>query len=132
MVFVGLKPVDEGHHIIKRVIGLPGDHVVCCNFKKLMINGVTLNEPYLYEGDTRGELPFNITVPAGRVWVMGDHRGVSGDSRAHDQGSGGVKGSVPVDEIDGRAFMVHWPIKHWSWLSNPSETFAKVPAATAR
>jgi len=132
LVFVGLKPVDEGHHIIKRVIGLPGDHVVCCNFKKLMINGVTLNEPYLYEGDTRGELPFNITVPAGRVWVMGDHRGVSGDSRAHDQGSGGVKGSVPVDEIDGRAFMVHWPIKHWSWLSNPSETFAKVPAATAR
>jgi signal peptidase I len=132
LVFVGLLPSDQGNHLIKRVIGLPGDHVVCCDFKKLTVNGVTLTEPYLFPGDAPSQEPFDITVPAGRVWVMGDHRSKSGDSRPHDQGSGGVKGSVPESLIVGRAITVAWPIAHWSWLTNPGETFAKVPAATTR
>ena len=128
-VFVGLLPSDKGNHLIKRVIGLPGDHVVCCDFKKLKVNDVVLTEPYLFPRDAPSQEPFDITVPAGRVWVMGDHRSKSGDSRAHDQGSGGVKGSVPESLIVGRAIAVVLPIPRWSWLGNPGETFAKVPAA---
>jgi signal peptidase I len=132
LVFVGLLPSETGNHLIKRVIGLPGDHVVCCDFRKLTVNGVALTEPYLFPGDTPSQEPFDITVPAGRVWVMGDHRSRSGDSRRHDHGSGGVKGSVPEDLIVGRGIIVFSTIQHWSWLENPGETFAKVPAATAR
>lgn len=132
LVFVGVLPSDEGNHLIKRVIGLPGDHVVCCAFKKLTINGVALTEPYLFAGDAPSQEPFDITVPAGRVWVMGDHRSKSGDSRPHDQGSGGVNGSVPESLIVGRAITVVWPTSRLSWLANPGETFAKVPAATAK
>jgi signal peptidase I len=133
LVFVGLLPSDEGNHLIKRVIGLPGDHVVCCDSnKRLTVNGVPLNEPYLYPGDAPSEESFKITVPPGRVWVMGDHRSFSADSRPHDENSGGAKGSVPEGLIVGRAIAVVWPIGHWDWLSNPSETFAKVPTAIAK
>jgi len=133
LVFVGLLPSDEGNHLIKRVIGLPGDHVVCCDVqKRLTVNGVPLNEPYLFPGDSPSEESFNIVVPAGKVWVMGDHRSFSADSRPHDENSGGAKGSVSESLIVGRAITVVWPIEHWAWLSNPSATFAKVPTATAK
>ena len=133
LTFIGLLPSDEGNHLIKRVIGLPGDHVVCCNMQKqLMVNGVPLSEPYIFPGDEPSQEPFNIIVPAGRVWVMGDHRSDSADSRPHDENSGGVKGSVPESLIVGRAITVVWPIQHWAWLSNPSQTFAKVPTATVK
>ena len=133
LTFVGLLPSDEGNHLIKRVIGLPGNHVVCCdNQKRLTVNGLALTEPYLYPGDSPSQESFNITVPAGRIWVMGDHRSDSADSRPHDQSSGGIKGSVPESLIVGRAVTVVWPIDHWAWLSNHAETFAKVPTATAK
>jgi len=133
LVFIGLMPSDVGNHLIKRVIGLPGDHVVCCdNNKRLTVNGVPLSEPYLFPGDSPSQESFNITVPPGRVWVMGDHRSFSADSRPHDENSGGAKGSVPESLVVGRAITVVWPVEHWAWLSNPSETFAKVPTATAR
>ena len=133
LIFVGLLPSDEGNHLIKRVIGLPGDHVVCCNKdKQLTVNGAALSEPYLFPGDSPSEESFNITVPPGKVWVMGDHRSDSADSRPHDLKSGGVKGSVPESLIVGRAITVVWPFGRWAWLSNPSETFARVPTATAR
>ena len=130
LTFVGLLPSDAGNHLIKRVIGLPGDHVVCCNQQgQVTVNGVGLSEPYLYPGDRPSEESFNITVPPGRVWVMGDHRSDSADSRPHDQGSGGAKGSVPQSLIVGRAVSVVWPVGHWSWLSNSPDTFAMVGAA---
>ena len=133
LTFVGLLPSDEGNHLIKRVIGLPGDHVVCCDSAhKLTVNGVPLTEPYLFPGDAPSLQTFDITVPAGRVWVMGDHRSDSSDSRPHDEGSGGAKGTVPEDLIVGRALTVVWPLQHWAWLANPGETFAKVPAATPK
>ena len=133
LTFVGLLPSDEGNHLIKRVIGLPGDHVVCCDQnKQITVNGAAVTEPYLKAGDIPSQETFKITVPAGRVWVMGDHRSDSADSRPHDQGSGGAKGTVPVNLIVGRAIAVVWPIQHWAWLSNSSETFAKVPTATAK
>ncbi|MEP7034140.1 MAG: signal peptidase I [Dermatophilaceae bacterium] len=133
LTFVGLLPSDEGNHLIKRVIGVPGDHVVCCdNTKHLAVNGVRLTEPYLFPGDTPSQEHFDITVPPGRVWVMGDHRSQSGDSRTHDHNTGGAKGSVPESLIVGRAITVIWPLGHVAWLSNPSEVFATVPATKAR
>jgi signal peptidase I len=130
LVFVGLLPNDGSSHLIKRVIGLPGDHVVCCNTnKQLTVNGVGLTEPYIFPGDTPSRESFNITVPPGRVWVMGDHRSESGDSRPHDQSSGGARGSVPESLIVGRAVALVWPAQHLTWLSNPSQTFARVPPA---
>ena len=132
LTFVGLLPNDEGSHLIKRVIGLPGDRVVCCDSKKLTVNGRPVTEPYLFPSDEPSEQTFDITVPAGRVWVMGDHRSDSADSRPHDEGSGGAKGTVPESLIVGRALSVVWPLAHLSWLANPGETFDKVPAAVAK
>jgi signal peptidase I len=133
LAFVGLVPGDDGNHLIKRVIGLPGDHIICCNDRnQLTVNGVPLTEPYLFPGDVPSQELFNITVPAGQLWVMGDHRSDSADSRPHDQDSGGALGSVPESLVTGRAVSVVWPIGHWAWLSNYSETFAKVPAASPR
>jgi signal peptidase I len=133
LTFVGLLPSDEGNHLIKRVIGLPGDHVVCCDSnERITVNGLRLIEPYLFPGDAPSNQLFDITVPPGRVWVMGDHRSESADSRPHDQGSGGKKGSVPESLIVGRAITVVWPLQHWAWLANPGDTFAFVPDPVAK
>lgn len=127
--FIGLVPDDSDDHLIKRVIGLPGDRVVCCDKNGLLtINGVAITEDYVKDGDvpSGGKQPFDITVPAGKVWVMGDHRSDSSDSRFHDDGTGKT-GSVPIDDITGRAVMVVWPIDHVTWLSVPSRTYENVP-----
>jgi signal peptidase I len=116
---VGFAPPSE-KDFIKRVIGVPGDRVACCDGKgRVTVNGVPLDEKdYLYPGNKPSEQPFDVTVPAGRLWVMGDHREMSSDSRAHLGDPGG--GSVPENKVIGRAFVVIWPVSHWSWLSNPA------------
>ncbi len=129
LVFVGLLPEDAENHLIKRVIGLPGDRVQADgDTGKLKVNGVEITEPYIKPGDFPSEgKKFDITVPARRIWVMGDHRSDSSDSRWHDDGTG-AQGSVPMDKIVGRALFVVWPIDHVTWLGVPERTFASVPA----
>ena len=129
LVFVGLHPAESEDHLIKRVIGLPGDHVVCCGKDgRLTVNDVPITEPYLKPGDVPSSLPFDITVPADHVWVMGDHRSDSEDSRFHDPSGTGTEGSVPVSAITGRAVATVWPLDRAGWLSNHPETFSAVPS----
>lgn len=115
---------------IKRVIGVPGDHVQCCDGKgRTTVNGVPLSESsYLYPGNTPSATPFSITVPPGRLWVMGDHRAVSYDSRQHLGDPGG--GSIPENKIVGRAFMIVWPVNRFGILPIPS-TFEQKALASA-
>lgn len=127
MEFVGLYPAGD-NHLIKRLIGMPGDLVVCCDQRgRLQINGVSITEPYVLPGDRPSEEKFNIRVPQGKVWVMGDHRSDSSDSRFHDDGTG-AGGSVPIKDITGRAMTIVWPVDRMGWLSNDPTTFDKVPS----
>jgi signal peptidase I len=123
---VGLFGISPGvHDYIKRVIGVPGDHVVCCNAKgQITVNGVPLNEKsYLYPGNPPSMGKFNIRVPPGRLWVMGDHRNVSYDSRGHTGDPGG--GTVPESQVVGRAFLILWPTSRFRVLPIPA-TFTKL------
>lgn len=131
---VGLLPDSSHGHLIKRVIGMPGDKVACCDAQgRLTVNGKPLDETsYLYPGDAPSAMDFQVTVPAGRVFVMGDHRSASGDSRVHlgDPGANGAptgdSAFVPVDRITGRAILVVWPASRFGKLGRP-DTFKAVP-----
>jgi signal peptidase I len=127
LVFVGLLPEDAENHLIKRVIGLPGDHVQSDGKGEIKVNGVSIDEPYIKPGDDPSDMPFDIVVPPDSVWVMGDHRSDSSDSRFHDDGTGGKDGSVPMSKIVGRALFIVWPLDRVTWLGVPARTFAKVP-----
>ena len=116
---VGLAPPRETD-FIKRVIGVGGDRVVCCDADGLIsVNGVPLDEsPYLYPGDAPSDEPFDVIVPEGRLWVMGDHRLASADSRSHLGDPGG--GFVPVDRVIGRAFAIVWPVSNAEFIEIPA------------
>lgn len=125
----GLASPDSNDHLIKRVIGLPGDTVECCSPDgKIMINGVPIDEPYisLPEGQTQASgITFKETVPADSLFVMGDNRYNSADSRY--QRDKPTQGFVPYSTVVGKAFLLNWPFDRLSWLSNYAEVFAKVP-----
>jgi signal peptidase I len=111
---IGLSASDSDEHLVKRIIGLPGDRITCCNdLGQLSINGVPLDEPYVLLPpdtiDVSGQ-DFQEDVPEGTLWVMGDNRYDSSDSR--------FNGVVPIADIVGRAVVVSWPIDRWQWLDN--------------
>ncbi|MEO0023764.1 MAG: hypothetical protein RL196_205 [Actinomycetota bacterium] len=122
----GLAAPDSSQHLVKRTIGLPGDRVACCDVnKKLTINGVAIDEVYLDKGIDPSAVEFDVTVPANKLWMMGDNRSSSADSRFHNDLPS--KGFVDKSFVVGRAFIVSWPINHWRWLDNFSSVFKDVP-----
>ncbi|MGV8976553.1 MAG: signal peptidase I [Cellulomonas sp.] len=126
LTFVGLLPQDAGEHLIKRVIGLPGDHVACTGAgAPVTVNGAALDEPYLAPGAIPSEIPFDVTVPADDLWVMGDNRQHSADSRWNMGKPGGP--FVPMGNVVGVAFVTVWPLDRLGVLTNPGSTFAAVP-----
>lgn len=131
---LGLLPEDMGEHLIKRVVGLPGDRVVCDDAcaedgGPLQVNGVEIDETaYIKPGTTPSSgKPFDTVVPADSLWVMGDNRQSSADSRFNTEKPGG--GFVPMDNVVGAAFATVWPLDRLTWHSNPSDVFVDVPAA---
>jgi signal peptidase I, bacterial type len=127
---VGLSTSDSDDHLVKRVIGLPGDHVTCCNtLGQLSVNGVPIKEPYILlpAGESNASHPFDVTVPKGDLWVLGDNRWESQDSSLNQKLPG--KGFVPITDVVGRAVLVSWPASHWSWLENYPGVFAGVGKA---
>ena len=128
----------EGEDFIKRIIGTPGDNVVCCDAQeRLVVNGVSLDEPYIFRDadgnqDPAADRKFNITVPKDRLWVMGDHRSASGDSLEHYEETSDIQeATIPEKSVVGRAFTVFWPLSRAKWLSVP-DGFDKIPDASAK
>ena len=129
---VGLTASDSNDHLIKRVIGLPGDHVICCTATgNLTVNGLPLDEPYIKVGPDQAAAPreFDVVVPDASLWVMGDNRYNSRDSLGHIDDPGG--GFVPIPTLVGKALVISWPIGRWSVLDNYPLTFTGVADARA-
>lgn len=127
-LFVGLSSPNDNEHLVKRVIGLPGDLVECCDeLGALSINGVPIVEPYtsLPEGVNKvSSSDFTVVVPDDALWVLGDNRYNSADSRRNTDKPGG--GFVPLSNVVGRAIVISWPNDRWQWLGNFPESFVGV------
>lgn len=128
---LGLAADTSTDYVVKRVIGVGGDRVACCDANgRVTVNGVPLNEPYavIPQGKTRvSDIDFDVVVPEGSVWVMGDNRYSSMDSRYHQDEPG--RGYVSEKEIVGRAFVLNWPFTRFTWLDNYPNTFTGVQEA---
>ena len=119
--FVGIVPTNKGEDLVKRVIGVSGDRVACCDPQgRIVLNGVPLDEPYIKPGVSTDQVPFDITVPADSVFVMGDNRSESADSRYH---LGVNNGAVPVDNVVGRVFLNVWPLDRLAVFPIPAVPF---------
>ncbi|GAA2457908.1 hypothetical protein GCM10010405_47620 [Streptomyces macrosporus] len=125
LTFIGLLPSDDEQDLIKRVIGIGGDTVTCCDENgRVTVNGTPLNEPYLHPGNAPSQMRFEVKVPENRIFVMGDHRANSADSRYHLDDPG--NGTIPEELVVGKAVVIAWPYSHWRRLEEP-ETYASVP-----
>jgi signal peptidase I len=127
-VFVGLSSPNDEQHLVKRVIGLPGDRVVCCDdLGAMSVNGVALTETYvqLPQGVSKvSSNDFDVTVPDDALWVMGDNRYNSADSRRNMDKPG--DGFVPLENVVGRAIVISWPQERWTWLGNYPPVFSEI------
>ena len=126
--FAGILPDTSSNFLVKRVIGTPGDVVESDGNGKIKVNGVEINEPYLYPGNNPSEVPFKVTVPAGKYFVMGDHRSNSADSRYHISDGTAF---ISKDDVQGNVFVVAWPLNHFGLLTDESSVFSSVPAPTS-
>ena len=115
LVAIGVLPNPAKQYLVKRVVGVAGDRIICCTKDdKLSINGVEVDEPYIFAGNKPSDMTFDVTVPEGKIWVMGDHRGASADSRYHQEDIN--KGFVPVSKVTGRVVAVIWPFKNIAYV----------------
>lgn len=126
--FAGILPDTSSNFLVKRVIGTPGDVVESDGTGKIKVNGVEITEPYLYPGNPPSEVPFKVTVPAGKYFVMGDHRSNSADSRYHISDGTAF---ISKDDVQGNVFLVAWPLNHFGLLQDESSVFSSVPAPTS-
>ena len=125
LITVGVLPDPAKQYLIKRVIGVGGDQVVCCDKAgKLQVNGVSITEPYIFAGDKPSDMQFNVDIPKGFIWVMGDHRGASADSRFHPDSAN--NGMVPLSKVVGRAIFVVWPFTDIGLIPK-GEDLKKIP-----
>ncbi|AZK96773.1 signal peptidase I [Streptomyces tsukubensis] len=125
LTFIGLLPSEGEQDLIKRVVAIGGDTVACCDKDgRVTVNGVPLIESYINPGNVPSARAFEVKVPKGRLFVMGDHRADSADSRAHLDEEG--QGTVAVDEVVGRAVVIAWPVRHWTRLDG-QEVYSSVP-----
>lgn len=130
LTFIGLLPDNSEQHLVKRVVGLPGDHVVCCDAGgRLMVNGAPLDEGYINPAEVPQVRNFDVVVPEGKVWVMGDNRNHSADSRAHAESNGGF---VNIADIEGKAAVIAWPLNRITALDNYPDVFHGVPAPAGK
>lgn len=130
--FVGLTASDSEEHLVKRIIGLPGDNVACCNeLGQLTVNGTPVDESAYIVTPTPDSAasadPFDVVVPEGHLWVLGDNRYRSKDSRYNTDQPG--KGFVPIDNVVGRVFLVMWPFDRFGTVEGYYDRFGAVPAA---
>ncbi len=124
LTFIGLLPSDSGKDLVKRVIAVGGDRIRCCDKAgHIVLNGQPLIEPYIKDGDPTDQVRFDVRVPEGRMFVMGDNRSDSRDSRYHLEDD---DGTVPMDNVVGRVVLIVWPFDRFSTVPIP-ESFASIP-----